>query len=123
MWRLTTPLRTPRLPANKVTMIKILIIAAATALSAGVYAGDAAIGKEKAKACAACHGENGISQAPDFPKLAGQYNDYLVRALKDYQSGTRKNAIMAGQVANLKPSDIADLAAYYSSLQALTTKY
>jgi cytochrome c553 len=104
-------------------MIKILTVTAALALSATAHAGDAAAGKEKAKACAACHGENGISQAPDFPKLAGQYNDYLVRALKDYQSGARRNAVMAGQVANLKPSDIADLAAYYSSLQALATKY
>ena len=92
-------------------------------LSAAAYAGDPAAGKEKSKACAACHGENGISQAADFPKLAGQYNDYLVHTLKDYQSGARKDAIMAGQVANLKPKDIDDLAAYYSSQQALTTKY
>ncbi len=93
------------------------------ALSAGACAGDAAAGKEKSKPCAACHGENGVSQAADFPKLAGQYHDYLVRTLKDYQSGARKNAIMAGQVASLKPKDIDDLAAYYSSQQALTTKY
>lgn len=104
-------------------MKKVLIIAAALAVSAQAYAGDPAAGREKAKACAACHGENGISQAPDFPKLAGQYNDYLVRALKDYQSGARRNPIMAGQVANLKREDIADLAAYYSSQQALATKY
>jgi cytochrome c553 len=104
-------------------MKNILIITTAMALSAAAFAGDPAAGKEKAKVCAACHGENGISQAPDFPKLAGQYNDYLVRALKDYQSGARKNPIMAGQVANLKPGDIADLAAYYSSQQALATKY
>lgn len=104
-------------------MKKILVIAAAVALSVQAYAGDPAAGKEKAKACAACHGENGVSQAPDFPKLAGQYQDYLVRALNDYKSGARKNAIMAGQVANLKRDDIADIAAYYSSRQALATKY
>jgi cytochrome c553 len=104
-------------------MKKILIVSTAMIFSAAAYAGDPAAGKEKSKVCAACHGENGISQAPDFPKLAGQYNDYLVRALKDYQSGSRKNPIMAGQVANLKPADIADLAAYYSSQQALETKY
>ena len=104
-------------------MKRVLIIAAALAVSAQSYAGDPAAGKEKAKACAACHGENGVSQAPDFPKLAGQYQDYLVRALSDYKSGVRKNAIMAGQVANLKREDIADLAAYYSSQPALTTKY
>lgn len=104
-------------------MKKILLITIAMALSAAAHAGDPAAGKEKSKPCAACHGENGVSVAPDFPKLAGQYNDYLVRALKDYQSGVRKNPIMAGQVANLKPADIADLAAYFSSQQALATKY
>ena len=104
-------------------MKKVLIIAAALGVSAQAYAGDPAAGKEKAKTCVACHGETGVSQAPDFPKLAGQHQDYIVRALNDYKSGARKNAIMAGQVANLKRGDIADLAAYYSSLQALTTKY
>lgn len=104
-------------------MKKILIITAAMALGAAAHAADPAAGKEKSKTCAACHGENGISQAPDFPKLAGQYSDYLVRALIDYKSGARKNAIMAGQVANLTQQDIADLAAYYSSQHALATKY
>jgi cytochrome c553 len=104
-------------------MKKILIITAAMALSATVHAADPAAGKEKSKTCAACHGENGISQAPDFPKLAGQYNDYLVRALSDYKSGARKNAIMTGLVTNLTQQDIADLAAYYSSQHALATKY
>src|SRR3972149_3606989 len=104
-------------------MKKILILAAAMAWSAPASAADPAAGREKAKACVACHGENGVSQVPDFPKLAGQHQDYLARALNDYKSGARKNAIMAGQVANLKRGDVADLAAYYSSLQALTTKY
>ena len=104
-------------------MKKVLIIAAALGVSAHAYAGDPAAGREKAKACAACHGEDGVSQAPDFPKLAGQHEDYLARALSDYKSGARKNAIMAGQVANLKRDDIADIAAYYSSRQALATKY
>lgn len=104
-------------------MTKFLIFAAAMALGTAAHAGDPAAGKEKAKVCAACHGENGVSQAPDFPKLAGQYTDYLVRALNDYKTGVRKNPIMAGQVANLKKEDIADLAAYFSSQQALATKY
>ena len=104
-------------------MMKLLIMAVALALSTAAQAGDAAAGKEKAKVCAACHGENGISQVPDFPKLAGQHYDYLVRALTDYKSGVRKNPIMAGQVANLKMADIDDLAAYFASQQALATKY
>ena len=104
-------------------MKKIVIFAATLAFAAAAHAGDPAAGKEKSKVCAACHGENGVSQAPDFPKLAGQYNDYLIRALKDYQSGARKNPIMAAQAASLKPQDIDDLAAYYSSQHALETKY
>ncbi|HEV7822831.1 MAG TPA: cytochrome c [Burkholderiales bacterium] len=104
-------------------MMKLLIMAVALALSTAAQAGDAAAGKEKAKVCAACHGENGISQVPDFPKLAGQHYDYLVRAMTDYKSGVRKNPIMAGQVANLKMADIDDLAAYFASQQALATKY
>jgi len=104
-------------------MTKLLVIAAALAVGAVAHAGDPAAGKEKAKVCAACHGENGISQAPDFPKLAGQYNDYLVRAMNDYKTGVRKNPIMAGQVANLKKEDIADLSAYFASQQALVVKY
>jgi cytochrome c553 len=104
-------------------MTKLLVIAAALAVGAVAHAGDPAAGKEKAKVCAACHGENGISQAPDFPKLAGQYNDYLVRAMNDYKTGARKNPIMAGQVANLKKEDIADLSAYFASQQALVMKY
>jgi cytochrome c553 len=104
-------------------MTKILIVALGLVFGLAAHAADPAAGKEKSKVCAACHGENGVSQTADFPKLAGQYNDYIVRALNDYKLGVRKNPIMAGQVANLKKEDIADLAAYFSSQQALATKY
>jgi cytochrome c553 len=104
-------------------MRNFVMIGVALALSASAHAGDPSAGKEKSKVCAACHGENGISQAPDFPKLAGQYDDYLIRALNDYKSGVRKNPIMAAQVANLKREDISDLAAYYASQSALATKH
>ena len=64
-------------------MNKIILIAAALAFSATAQAGDPAAGKEKAKVCAACHGEGGVgmSAMQDFPKLAGQYNDYIVREI------------------------------------------
>ena len=104
-------------------MKNVLLIAAALTIGAAAHAADPAAGKEKSKACAACHGETGVSQVADFPKLAGQHSDYLVRALSDYKSGARKNAIMAGQVANLKSADFADLAAYYASQPALVMKY
>lgn len=82
-------------------------------------AGDPEAGEKKAQLCAACHGANGISPAPNFPILAGQYSDYLVRALKDYKSGERNNAIMKGFVVNLSDADMKDLAAWFSSQPGL----
>jgi cytochrome c553 len=106
------------------TMKKIILIATLLAFSAAAQAADPAAGREKAKVCAACHGEGGVgmSAMQDFPKLAGQYNDYIVRALKDYQSGARKNPVMADQAKNLKAADIADLAAWFSGGRALVGK-
>jgi cytochrome c553 len=79
--------------------------------------GDAAKGKQKAaQVCAACHGpEGGKPSAPDQPVLAGQYYDYLVRALGDYQNGRRTNPIMKGFAGQLSKQDIEDLAAWFSS--------
>lgn len=79
-------------------------------------------GKEKSRPCAACHGPDGNSPAADFPKLAGQHYDYLLKALKDYKAGERKNPIMAPQVANLTARDMQDLAAYYSRQPGLVGK-
>jgi cytochrome c553 len=83
-------------------------------------AGDAASGKQKSQACAACHGADGNTPTgPDFPRLAGQHYDYLLKTLRDYKSGARKNPIMGAQVGNLNPQDMADLAAFYSSQKGL----
>ncbi|HSS63967.1 MAG TPA: cytochrome c [Gammaproteobacteria bacterium] len=83
---------------------------------AGAFAqGDAAAGKEKSAPCAACHGADGNSQDPNFPLLAGQHADYMVKALEDYKSGERKNPIMAGFAAGLSKQDREDLAAFFAS--------
>jgi cytochrome c553 len=96
--------------------IAILIVAAAGALALPAYAADLAAGQAKAKEiCQACHGMDGNSATADYPKLAGQYPDYLAKALRDYQAGRRKNPIMAGMAAPLTPKDIDNLAAYYSA--------
>ena len=80
--------------------------------------GDAAAGKQKAAACAACHGADGNKTLDNtYPKLAGQYPDYLLKALKEYKSGKRVNAVMAGQVQALTDADMANLAVYYGSLK------
>ena len=102
-------------PSN---VIRFFAAAALTAAMAGsaVAAPDLDAAKKKVQeVCAACHGVDGISPIADYPKLAGQYPDYLAKALRDYKSGMRKNAIMAGFAQTLTPQDIANLAAYYSA--------
>jgi len=73
------------------------------------------LGKEKAAACATCHGATGDGDQAGFPKLAGQYESYLVHALKDYRSGERNNLIMKGFSSNLSIQDIEALAAYFAA--------
>lgn len=79
-------------------------------------AGDAAAGKGKAAVCGACHGVNGISTNDMWPNLAGQKEAYLAIQLTALRDGTRKNPMMSPMAANLSDQDIADLAAYFSSL-------
>ena len=76
-------------------------------------------GKSKSQVCAACHGADGNSQVAMYPKLAGQYKDYLVNSLNAYKSGSRKNAIMSGFAAGLSDQDIIDLSTYYSKQKGL----
>ena len=99
-------------------MKRLAFAAVALALSGTLHAsGDAERGKEKAaQVCAACHGAQGNKPTdPSQPILAGQYYDYLVRALTDYKIGKRNNPIMKGFAAQLSKKDIEDLAAWFSS--------
>jgi cytochrome c553 len=78
--------------------------------------GNVAAGQEKSRTCASCHGATGNESLDDtYPKLAGQHPEYLAKALHDYRSGKRRNAIMAGFAGGLSDEDIADLAAFYAS--------
>ena len=101
---------------------RLLAAAAAIAafgLATTVAAADLAAGKAKAtEVCLACHGAEGNSTVADFPKLGGQHPDYLAKALRDYKSGQRKNAIMAGFAQALSKQDIENLAAYYGAQPA-----
>lgn len=92
----------------------------ALAVAGSTYAADAARGQKKAaEVCAACHGADGSKpSAPDQPVLAGQYYDYLVRALGDYKNGRRTNPIMKGFAGQLSKQDIQDVAAWFSSQKA-----
>jgi cytochrome c553 len=64
--------------------------------------------------CVSCHGQNGVAIAGIYPSLAGQHEDYLVRAVEEYQKGGRKNPIMKQMAANLKDEDIRAIAHYFS---------
>ena len=77
--------------------------------------GDAAAGKDQSVACGACHGADGNSAAPTFPKLAGQGQRYLVKQMKDIRDGARPVPTMAGQLDGKSDQDLADIAAFYAS--------
>ena len=98
-------------------LLTVTSIALAMSTGAAFARGDASAGQAKAKqVCAACHGENGDKPLqPEYPVLSGQHYDFLVKALKDYKAGTRKNAIMGGQAQQLSAKDIQDVAAWFSS--------
>lgn len=104
------------------TKLYLFATAALIAFSAGAHGANPEAGKEKSRTCAACHGPDGNSAAGEFPKLAGQHYDYLLKSLQDYKTGARKNAIMSPQVANLNQRDFEDLAAFYSHQQGLVTR-
>src|SRR5216110_1400984 len=107
------------------TMMKPLTVALLLTFAGAAAAADVPAGEAKAKeVCQTCHGMDGNSPSPDYPKLGGQYPDYLSKALRDYKSGLRKNPIMAGFVDKLSRQDIENLAAYYASQPAsVVTKH
>ena len=86
----------------------------AVAITADVLAGE-----KKAATCASCHGEGGNKPIADYPRLAGQSAQYLVKQLADFKSGERKNAVMAGMTAALSEQDMTELAAYFAAQKPL----
>lgn len=75
--------------------------------------------QQKVKVCESCHGKNGAAPtAPMFPIIAGQYESYLLHALKSYRNGERSNPIMHAQVANLTNAQLAALAEYFSNQES-----
>ena len=103
---------------NPLLMRKVFTVAVIAALaSLNATAADVDAGKKKVQeVCAACHGIDGATPTtPDYPKLAGQYPDYLSKALRDYKSGARKNPIMAGFAQGLTEKDIENVAQYFAT--------
>jgi cytochrome c553 len=104
---------------KNVVMPKALIgtvLAALIACSSLAHAADIAAGKEKAELCAACHGDNGISQTENIPSLAGQLDQFIQWQLVFFRAGTRKNEQMQPVVEQLNNDDIRNLGAYFASL-------
>jgi cytochrome c553 len=103
---------------TKVGMFKVTFLSACLLVAAPVCAQDAKKGEELAQQqCAACHGKDFVAGIdPTYPRLAGQYQDYLEKVLRDYKSGARKNPIMNGIAKPLTRDDIRNVAAYLSAL-------
>lgn len=102
-----------------------IVLAISLGLAAGHVAaqGNIEAGKQKAMTCGACHGVDGNGTGvPMYPVIAGQYPDYLSKALHDYKSGARVNVIMAGMAGPLSEQDIADLTAYFSAQKGPLTE-
>jgi cytochrome c553 len=93
-----------------------LILTLSTVHVAFAAQGTIEAGKTKAGMCAACHGADGIGAGDTFPNLANQHADYLVKQLKAFKNGDRKDPLMAPMAAGLSDQDMADIAAYYASL-------
>lgn len=83
-----------------------------------LFEGDKAAGAKLSGTCVACHGADGNSTNPEWPKIAGQHASYTFAQLQAFKSGDRQNALMAGQVANLSEQDMRDLAVYYAGQKA-----
>ena len=82
-----------------------------------VNAAKAKAGEKLSASCSVCHGKTGDGDQTSFPKLAGQYESYLIHSLKDYRSNERKNLIMSGQATNLSIGEIEALSAWFASQQ------
>jgi cytochrome c553 len=95
----------------KSTCALVLLLGGASALAGG----DAEAGQAKAATCVACHGVDGNSAVPTFPKLAGLGHKYLLKQMKDIRDGRRPVALMAGQVDNMSDQDLSDIAAFYDA--------
>jgi len=98
-----------------VSLLLTLGITGAAVAAEGPLKGDATAGQAKAAVCGACHGPDGNSPAPNFPKLAGQGERYLSKQMHDIKDGKRTVLEMTGLLTNLNDQDLADLAAYFAS--------
>lgn len=100
--------------------MKTVLILASLICSTIAIAGDAELGKAKSAMCTACHGANGNSAAPIWPKLAGQHEEYTARQLSLFKNNSRKGTVMGGMSAALSNEDMSNLGAFYASQKSTT---
>lgn len=99
--------------ATGTLMLAACLLAAGQALAAG----NAANGQAKAAVCGACHGVDGNSVNPEWPSLAGQLPEYIVKQLHDFKANRRNNELMSPMAQPLGKEDIEDLAAFFATQQ------
>lgn len=95
--------------------IGVICVLASAAPAA--QAADPAAGRQKAQQCQTCHGIEGVGKMPDVPNIGGESADYLTNQLQHFRSGERKHEQMSIIASGLSDEDIADLAAWYSSIR------
>lgn len=78
---------------------------------------DPLAGRDKARQCQTCHGLDGVGKMPDVPNIAGESEFYLTKQLQDFRSGERRHEQMSIIASSLSDQDLADLAAYYASIE------
>ena len=105
------------LAASWRSLAALALAASAVVGGAGVVAADAVAGKNKAEACAGCHGEKGISEIENTPSLAGQPDLFIQWQLIFFRAGARKNEVMGPLAEQLSNDDVRDLGAYFASLK------
>lgn len=93
-----------------------LLVSGFLVLAGPALAGDAAAGQEISEDCAMCHGDDGWGDE-DFPGITGMSEADFIQAMKEYQDGTREDKSMKKQVKDLSDDDLANLAAYYATLE------
>ncbi len=99
-------------------MRRIIVTLIGLSLPLFASAADMDAGREKARACTACHGANGVSVSDDIPNLSGQKATYIQTQLKAFRGGRRKNALMNAMAAQLSDTDIENVAAFFNSLSS-----
>lgn len=95
--------------------IFVIVLGVLTGVS---HAANVENGKQTANSrCISCHGKTGISTNPLYPNLAGQHAAYLVKQMRDFQSGQRQDPVMNAMLKGVTEAEIEDLAAYFSTLK------